>query len=102
MSRPLDSKHRVEVTYIHAQKWTIISVHPEVRELADGDDEHFTGYKGLSMSLEYPRSYYGVIGSYDAPMRLVCPGDWILTRSDGRCSSMSEDWVREHYPNLEF
>ncbi len=61
MSRPLESKHRVEMTYIHAQKWTIISVHPEVRELADGDDEHFTGYKGLSMSLEYPRSYYGVM-----------------------------------------
>lgn len=73
MSRLLDSKHRMEMTYIHAPKWTIISVHPEVRELVDGDDEHFTGYKGLSMSLEYPRGYYGVIGILRCPYATGLP-----------------------------
>ena len=98
----IGSKERAAVGFLYAQKWTIVSVHPEVRKLADSDDEHFTGYKGLLMSLEYPRDYYGVIGSYGDPLRLVCPGDWVMTRSDGRCVSMSEKWAREHCPDFTF
>jgi hypothetical protein len=94
------SKQGMESTYLNAQKWTIVSVHPEVRELVDGDDEHFTGYKGLQLNLEYPREFYGVIGSCDAPLRLVRPGDWVITRSNRHCISMSEKWVHEYCPDL--
>lgn len=90
----------MDTTILNAQKWTIVSVHPGVRELLDGDDEHFTGYKGLLMKLEYPRLYYGVIGPLECPLRLVCPGDWVVTTRDGRCTSMSERWLREQCSDL--
>lgn len=82
------------------QKWTILSTHPSVRKLYESDDEHFTGYKGLLMTLDYPREYYGVIGTRELPLRLVCPDDWIITRVDGTCISVSENFLLEHYPEL--
>lgn len=90
----------MDTTILCVQKWTIVSVHPGVRELLDSDDEHFTGYKGILMRLEYPRTYYGVIGTLELPLRLVFPGDWVVTTLDGRCVSMSEEWLREQFPDL--
>lgn len=97
MNRQRTNSECVQVDFLNAQRWTALSIHPQVRRLADSDDEHFTGYKGVTIRLEYPREFYGVIGSHDCPLRLVSPGDWVVYTADGRCTSMSEERIREHY-----
>jgi hypothetical protein len=54
---------------VKAIKWTLLSVHPNVRKLVATDDSHFTGYEGVQLSLPYPREYYGVIGTFELPSR---------------------------------
>ena len=85
---------------ISARKWTLLSLHPNVRKLCDSDDYHFTGYEGVRLSLVYPREYYGVIGTYELPLRVVSPGDWVIDRADGSSVSLSEERALEHYPNI--
>lgn len=85
---------------VSARKWTLLSVHPNVRELLDSDDYHFTGYEGVRLSLVYPREYYKVIGTFELPLRVVSPGDWVIDRSDGSSISLSEEGMLKHYPDI--